>query len=116
MAKCRETAGFLFSHPCSESAGQQCSKCAKPVCAKHVRLWDQQPFCVGCHKDERRIAGQQQGDRDDPYYYSTFYYNDYDDYGQWDRFSRGDREAFDSDASDWSEDWGDDWEGDFDAS
>ncbi|MBI3930257.1 MAG: hypothetical protein HY319_32270 [Armatimonadetes bacterium] len=116
MARCRETAGLLFSHPCKEDAAQNCARCQKPICPKHLRPWQGQNYCIGCHKEAQRQSGQTGGSLEDPYYYSSFYYSDYDDFGRYDRFSASDRDAFASDSAGWSETWSDDWEGDFDAS
>lgn len=117
MSRCRETAGFLFAHPCQDTAVNQCPQCNKPICAKHTRMWQEQSYCITCHKEACRQAGQTYGDRLNPYYYSSFYYHDYDSYGAWDSYSRADRDAFDPDAGDSGQEWGAaDWEGDFDAS
>ncbi len=35
--RCRETAGFLFSHPCKNPALGRCDQCGKPICAEHSR-------------------------------------------------------------------------------
>lgn len=117
MGRCRETAGFLFSHPCNRADLAKCRLCEKPVCEKHLRDLAGSQVCVSCHKE--RNKGQGQGDwmRDDPHYYSGFYYSDYEDYSTYDRYSMADRNAFEGTGADgWSEDWGDNWEDDYDGS
>lgn len=119
MARCKETAGFLFSHPCRRGDVARCGLCEKPICEKHVRVHDGKRVCVSCHKEHNKATPGSQKEawrRDDPYYYSSFYYHDYDDYSSYDSYSMDDRDAFDSGAAGWSEDWGDDWENDYDGS
>jgi hypothetical protein len=67
-ARCAETAGFLFSHPCDRPPQGVCGACGKPICAEHTRLADGQSVCVSCAR-ERRIA-----DDRDPYFYGSVHY------------------------------------------
>ncbi len=110
MSRCKETAGFLFSHPCRHPSTDRCSSCSKPICQKHLRTLDQQVLCISCHKQRNQTSGEWM--RHDPYYYSSYHYSDYDDYSDYDRYSVDDREAFEAGgAGAWSEDWEDDYDG-----
>jgi hypothetical protein len=117
VARCRETAGFLFSHPCNRGDVARCKLCEKPICEKHVRALAGNRVCVSCHKERTKADGQEDWMRDDPHYYSAYYYRDYDNYSSYDRYSMADRDAFDGDSNGgWNEDWGDNWEDDYDGS
>jgi hypothetical protein len=82
--RCRETAGFLFSHPCKNPAVGRCDHCGKPICAEHSRPSSaeappEQPapggwpaaggtVCVGCARRQVVASGgqNQQAFREDP--------------------------------------------------
>jgi len=99
--KCKETAGFLMSHPCTKTAVLTCAACGKDVCEDHSRETDEGYACITCYKqqhvdsDLRSPAGSRRYYRD-PYYYG--YYHGYYPYAMRDQFDEGDRQAFASDA------------------
>lgn len=114
MARCRETAGFLFAHPCSNSSTASCVECSKPICEQHKRIAaNGTAMCLGCYK--KSVSREQW--REDPMLYSSYHYHDYDDLSEFDRYSLGDRASFDAaEGAAWTEDWGNDWEDDYDGS
>jgi hypothetical protein len=67
-ARCAETAGFLFAHPCDRPAAGACAACGKPICAEHRRAADGQPLCVSCVR-QRPLTGDR-----DPYFYGSVHY------------------------------------------
>jgi hypothetical protein len=74
---CLEQAGFLIKRRCSRPSAQACTVCQKNVCEIHTRRPDQVVMCIGC----ARTAARGYYD-DDPYFYSTSYY-DYGNYSAW---------------------------------
>lgn len=107
MSRCRESAGFLFDHPCSNVAEGHCTKCAKPICAEHTRDGE----CVACRRQERTKV---EGAENDPLLVSSVYYSDYDQLSQYDAYSKRDKEAFQ--ATEGEGEWDKDWDADFDGS
>lgn len=119
--RCRETAGFLFSHPCKNPATARCSQCGKPVCAEHGRApaaeagpeppggWPQALLCVGCTRrqaaaDPQALARRQ----DDPLFYAWALYPDYQAYSS--SYTDADRAAFAAEEvpatqAEWERDW-----------
>lgn len=121
LGRCRETAGFLFSHPCKNAAVRTCTKCGKPICEDHTRGagalevsvpggWPAagDPVCIGCERRASVAAGRVESRGDDPYFYA---------WGLGSSWSEGDAAAFTS-ASSSSEELPPDeeWEKDWDAS
>ncbi len=103
--RCKETAGFLFAHPCKRPATSACSGCQKPICATHNR----QGRCIACFKEGAVI------DAGDPFMMASWYYADYESYSAYDAYSKKDREAFaDGGEPLGDDDWEADWEADFD--
>lgn len=103
--RCRETAGFLFSHPCRNPASGRCGRCGKPICAEHARPAGEVPVCVGCARRDPSASPAP----DDPYFYAraagfAAYASPY---------TEGDREAFQAEATPEAEEG---WEKDWDAS
>ena len=75
MAKCKESAGVLYPHPCSREACLTCSSCQKPICSLHARDASGGPtVCISCFK---KLPNR---DRDvsDPFLMAAAYYPDYD--------------------------------------
>lgn len=107
--RCRETAGFLFAHPCKRAASSACKDCQKPICATHNR----QGRCIACFRQQ---PAQAAANAADPFLMATWYYADYETYSAYDAYSRKDREAFADGGDDLPDDdeWGADWEADFD--
>jgi len=103
--RCRETAGFLFAHPCKRPATSKCSGCEKPICATHNR----QGRCIACY---RQNASKSDGS--DPFLMATWYYADYETYSAWDAYTKKDREAFAEGEEPADDEWEKDWEADFD--
>ncbi len=130
MSKCQETAGFLISAACGDSATQRCHQCKKPICERHSRIdpngnanWN----CIACHRKSSTSYGQS---NDDPYLYSGSHHPEYYTYAAAGTVGLGaaaaahasqpwqERSAFNAstDSTD-SEDWTDQgWEDDFDGS
>lgn len=109
--RCRETAGFLFSHPCKNPSTGNCGRCGKPICLLHTRMIDVETVCVGCE----RMAVQEdpsmmESRQDDPFYYASSRYHDYGS-GGW---STADEDAFAAGAAGGAAEDG--WEQDWDAS
>lgn len=76
---CNEKSGFLFSHSCSNTSRDHCSRCQKPICVDHCRYVEQQPCCIQCVKNAENPP-QQRDDHNyhhDPYFYGSSYYNGY---------------------------------------
>ncbi len=93
-AKCNETAGFLFDHPCNAAADTECARCGRPVCDTHARDDDTgEPICISCAKLELKDLGRSQRRRgrgygrhsrwrdDDPYFYGGYHYHGWGFYG-----------------------------------
>jgi len=80
---CRETSGFLFSHPCEQIARYVCERCGKPICPQHVAYHEGRTLCIGCEKQAptpeelKRPKIQDDSAYDDPYWYSRLYYETY---------------------------------------
>ncbi len=124
MAKCQETAGFLISAACSESADFKCGQCGKPICGRHTREGARAPgkVCITCYRQSGAAYGQS---NDDPYLYSGIHHPEYYAYAA---TGTAAGLAAASAARDWSEDrgafaaedqedWTDDgWENDYDGS
>lgn len=92
FSSCQERAGFLFAHDCSRPAAQQCTRCAKPICAGHTHSVNAELLCTGCARNEDdnedvEDTGSETGssgeaeDATNPYLYSSYYYRDYGYYG-----------------------------------
>ena len=101
--KCKEQAGFLIHHPCTNPPELNCSVCGKDVCNDHARETDSGFACISCfkkqHVDQDLRAGSQRGRYyRDPYYYG--YYHSYRPYGLHDRFDDRDRGAFEAQGAD----------------
>ena len=80
--KCREKAGFLFSHHCKNMAVEQCQRCNRPVCDAHRTQGEQGALCVTCGKKQRRRGhGIEPGYSNNPYFFSSYYYDGYGYYG-----------------------------------
>ena len=97
--KCKETAGFLISHPCASSAELNCSVCGKDVCNDHARETDGGFACITCFKKQhvdQDLQGSSRGSRyyHDPYFYG--YYHHYHPYSMHDSFDDSDRAAFET--------------------
>ena len=99
--RCRETAGFLFSHPCRNPAAGRCGRCGKPICPEHARaLGEGGPVSVACARKDPSASPAP----DDPYFYAgaagfAAYASPY---------TEGDREAFLAEAAPeegWEKDW-----------
>ena len=104
MSRCREAAGFLFDHPCSNPAEANCTECSKPICIEHSR----DGLCIACKRKAKT-----EGDATDPYLASTYYYSDYESVSQYDNYSARDREAFAA-TQEGAEQWDKDWDADYD--
>ncbi|MGE0709079.1 MAG: hypothetical protein AB7N76_00295 [Planctomycetota bacterium] len=88
-AECRETAGFLFKHPCGRQATGECADCGKAVCDAHLK---QNPkgvlLCVACLKMDLARGAPPGPGRDqpplayenDPYFYGSAHYAGYGRY------------------------------------
>ncbi len=75
---CQENVGFLFSHACGGDAALACMRCAKPLCAAHLRSAGGESLCAQCAREhEDSTEEQHAADEDDP----SYYYNDYGYYG-----------------------------------
>ena len=107
MSRCRETAGFLISHPCPHPAAHICTQCSKPICPDHRR----ESLCVSCYRSQPH-----EGAENDPYLAGAHYYSDYNDLSSYDAYSQRERSSLDSPSSagDEEEEWDKDWEADFD--
>jgi hypothetical protein len=107
MSRCRESAGFLFDHPCSNVATSQCSKCSKPICSEHARGG----ACIACCREGKvKVADKEH----DPLLMSSTYYPDYQTVSRYDAYSLHDRQAFQSSTEGPEEEWDKDWDTDFD--
>ncbi|MBJ6764982.1 hypothetical protein JGU66_29815 [Myxococcaceae bacterium JPH2] len=76
LGQCMETAGFLFSRPCSRDAVEQCTYCQKAICMAHARPRETGTLCTSC----ARLMPVSPGDgssMDDP----SYYYDSYGYYG-----------------------------------
>lgn len=125
LGRCRETAGFLFSHPCKNEAVRTCTKCGKPICEEHSRGagaarvdvpggWptEGEPVCIGC---ERRVAvasGNVQARGDDPYFFAWSFYPDYHTYSSTpgSGFTSSDAAVFAAEDLPADEEWEKDWD------
>ena len=77
MAKCKESAGVLYPHPCTREATLTCGACEKPICALHSRDSSAgRPICIACFKKIPNANPERQ--RTDPFLMATAYYPDYD--------------------------------------
>ncbi len=83
---CHETSGFLFSHPCEQTARYACQRCGKPICTQHVDYHDGIEICIQCSKQKpsktttKQPYGVENDDDyldEDPYWYSTRHYKSY---------------------------------------
>ncbi len=75
MSKCQETAGFLISAACSDSAEHKCRQCGKPVCGRHTRSDPNGgQVCIACYRKSGAAYGQS---NDDPYLYSGAHHPEY---------------------------------------
>ncbi len=119
--RCRETAGFLFSHPCKNPATTRCSRCGKPICAEHGRMASPQAdsgppqaaqtgtVCIGCARrqaSEAPTAADREALRDDPFFFAWALGSDASSWA----YSSADHEAFsapgvEADGEDWERDW-----------
>lgn len=80
QGQCNETAGFLFSHPCSEPSDHLCAQCQKPICGKHAVDSGGVIRCTTCMKTHLKstrgaapgVTGSQFGP--DPYLHSPYFY------------------------------------------
>jgi hypothetical protein len=73
--RCRETAGLLFPRACHEAAAVQCAKCARPVCAAHVRPAGGTQLCVSCVREgirDQQHRGSFAHLANDPYFFWYF--------------------------------------------
>lgn len=78
--RCKESAGFLFSHRCENQSVMQCTTCNRPICQRHALQTEQGALCVTCGKRQRvRKDGEH---TDDPYLFASVYYHCYGYYGQ----------------------------------
>lgn len=75
MAKCKETAGVLFAHVCTQEATLSCVACSKPICEMHSRQLPSGVTCIQCYKEQRR---DQSGDGGDPFFMAAAFFPDYD--------------------------------------
>lgn len=78
--ECAETSGFLFSHRCGEMAQSNCAECRKFICPRHTVNIDQRMLCTTCAKGVQRSDSGSTAYRDDPYFYSGYYYPEYHSY------------------------------------
>lgn len=114
LGRCRETAGFLFSHPCKNEAVRTCTKCAKPICEDHTRGagslevsvpggWPAagDPVCIGCERRASVAAGRVESRGDDPYFYA---------WGLSSTWSERDAAAFTAGELPPDEEWEKDWD------
>lgn len=85
---CLETAGFLFSHPCSRPASTECSRCGKRICDEHTSTLEDGLVCASCYRASDESDSE---DSDDP----SYYYDDYGYYGSGGWGSGGARDAND---------------------
>jgi len=74
MAKCKETAGVLFPHPCSRESTLSCSKCQRLICDLHARRDNTGDVCISCFKQTQGRTGI----ASDPFLLSAVYFSDYD--------------------------------------
>jgi len=119
--RCRETAGFLFSHPCRNPATTRCIRCSKPICAEHGRPASLQGesgpapssgtdvVCIGCARHQASHVSTT-GDRDalrgDPFFFGWALSEDASSWS----YSSADHEAFAGDdlgaeEGAWERDW-----------
>lgn len=92
MAKCKETAGVLYPHPCTRESTLSCSKCSKPICSLHSREIGGGSLCIACFKQD---PGRDPGlSATDPFLMAAVLYPDYDTGGSLRRL----RQATSSDA------------------
>ncbi len=119
--RCRETAGFLFSHPCKNPAMSKCGRCGKPICAEHARPAPSQApsepgpsggspdpaglVCIGCAR-RQAAQGDRQAFMDDPFFYCWALYPEDPSWS----YSAADHAAFAGDGSGpdggaWEQDW-----------
>lgn len=126
LGRCRETAGFLFSHPCKNPAVRTCTKCGKPICEDHTRGaaalevsvpggWPAagDPVCIGCERRASVAAGRVESRGDDPYFFAWGFYPSYHSASTW---VEGDAAAFTAGASSSELPPDEEWEKDWDAS
>ncbi|WNG50006.1 hypothetical protein F0U60_42205 [Archangium minus] len=84
---CLEKAGFLFAHDCPRPAAQQCARCAKPICIQHGHPVESgEVLCTTCLKQEGMTGSGSDPDttqegEENPYLYSSYYYQDHGYYG-----------------------------------
>ena len=74
MAKCKESAGVLYPHPCTRESTRTCGQCQKLICDLHSREIQQSLFCITCYKklpSASRLA-------DDPFLMASTFFSDYD--------------------------------------
>ena len=110
MSKCREVAGILFKHQCSEPAVAQCTRCRKPVCRTHHRGTGYSLLCISCAREAVKDPAQRNNMaylQDDPYFF--WYYSG----SRWynDPYGAEDYALFDSNDADFGQGAESDWYG-----
>lgn len=84
---CQERSGLLFAHACKELPSSACGTCGKMVCMQHlVQGEDGTQVCTSCAKGSMDAGSQARYATEDPYFYSSHYYNRYHGHSYyWDR-------------------------------
>jgi len=51
VAKCKESAGVLYPHPCTRESVNTCGRCGKLICGLHTRqAGGGAQVCISCHR------------------------------------------------------------------
>ena len=110
MSRCRETAGILFKHRCSEPVFGPCQSCGKPVCRKHSRPSGYGVVCVSCMRSQVQQTDRRENLlylRDDPYFFWYFHNSAIDE----EVYGVSDFGLFDAGEHDFGSDVTDNWGG-----
>ncbi|MFN8606097.1 MAG: hypothetical protein U0931_01105 [Vulcanimicrobiota bacterium] len=75
MAKCKESAGVLYPHPCTRESTRNCGRCNKAICDLHSRQTGGGGFvCIACF----RSAAPASGGAEDAFLLAAAVFADYD--------------------------------------
>lgn len=75
MARCKESAGVLYPHPCTREGTVTCGRCNKSICQLHSReAGGGAIMCITCYRSFTPVTQ----DTDDAFLLSAAIFSDYD--------------------------------------
>ncbi|MBS2038677.1 hypothetical protein JST97_27095 [bacterium] len=75
MAKCKESAGVLYPHPCTRESTRTCGRCSKAICDLHSRQTGAGGVvCIACFRASTPVSTG----GDDAFLLAAAVFSDYD--------------------------------------